>query len=83
MSAYVVTNTGRESSGPSSNYLFDVSRGGRKVAELSHDYRGDEYQMRLPGVGWISLPDRIIVGGGPKPLTNSKAGVQALDRLLG
>jgi hypothetical protein len=83
MSAYVITHAGRGSSEPFSNYLFDVSRGGQKVAELSHDYRGDEHSMRLPGAGWITLTDRIIAGGGPEPLTLSKAGVQALDRLLG
>ena len=83
MSAYVVTHAGRESGEPFSNYMFDVSRGGQKVAELRHDYRGDEHWMRRPGAGWVTLPDRIIIGGGPEPLMLSKGGVQALDRLLG
>jgi hypothetical protein len=44
MNAYTVTLAGRESGGPFSNYLFEVSRDVHKVAELSHDYRGDEHR---------------------------------------
>lgn len=83
MSEYEIAHAGRESSEPFSNYLFAVSRAGRKVAELSHDYRGDEHWMRLPGGRWVTLPERIIEGGGPQPLTLSSAGVKALDGLLG
>ena len=83
MSRYTVTHAGRESSEPFSNYLFDVSRDGLKVAELSHDYRGDEHWLRLPGGQWMALPDRIIEGGGPQPLALSSAGVKAVDRLIG
>jgi hypothetical protein len=83
MGAYEVGHAGRESSEPFSNYLFEVTCKGRKVAELSHDYRGDEHWMRLPGEQWIALPERIIEGGGLQPLTISSAGVKALDGLIG
>jgi hypothetical protein len=83
MSTYIVALAGRESAEPLSNYLFEVTRNGRKVAELSHDYRGDEHWMRLPEGRWITLPDRIIIGGGSQPLAISSSGVKALDRLLG
>lgn len=83
MSRYTVTHAGRESSEPFSNYLFDVFRDGRKVAELSHDYRGDEHWLRLPGGRWMALPNRIIEGGGPQPLALSSAGVKAVERLTG
>jgi hypothetical protein len=82
MSAFEVAHAGRESAEPFTNCLFEVTRNGRKVAELSHDYRGDEHWMRLPGGQWIALPNRIIEGGGPQPLAISSAGVKALDRLL-
>lgn len=83
MSAYAVVHAGRESGEPFANYLFDVFRDGRTVAELSHDYRGDEHWMRLPGGRWVALPERIIEGGGPQPLVLSSAGVKAVDRLIG
>jgi hypothetical protein len=82
MSAYEVAHAGRESGEPFSNYLFEVTRNGQKVAELSHDYRGDEHWMRLPEGRWISLVDRIIEGGGPQPLAISSAGIKGLDQLL-
>lgn len=89
MSEYEIAYAQRESSEPFSNYLFEVSKAGRKVAELSHDYRGEEHWMRLPGGPWIAFPEgildpeRIIKGGGPQKLTLSSAGVRALDQLLG
>lgn len=80
---YKVVHAGRESTEPFSNYLFEVTSNGRKVAELSHDYRGDEHWMRLPEGPWIPVPDRIIVGGGQQPLAISSMGVKILNRLLG
>lgn len=82
MSTYIVVHSGRESAEPFSNYLFEVTSNGLKVAELSHDYRGDEHWMRLPEGPWITLPHRIIVGGGPQPLAISSTGVKILNRLL-
>jgi len=83
MSRYTVTHAGRENCEPFSNYLFDVFRDGCKVAELSHDYRGDEHWLRLPGGRWMTLPNRIIEGGGPQTLALSSAGVKAVERLIG
>ena len=83
MSEYEIAHAGRESSEPFSNYLFAVSRAGRKVAELSHDYRGDEHWMRVPGGPWMTLPNGVIVGGGPQPLALSSAGVEAVEHLIG
>jgi len=83
MTLYTVTHAGRESDEPFSNYLFDVSRDGQKVAELSHDYRDDEHWMRLPEGRWVTLPERIIEGGGPQRLVLSLAGIKAIERLIG
>lgn len=83
MQAYAVTHAGRENGEPFSNYVFDVTIDGRKVAELSHDYRGDAHWMRLPNGPWIELPERIIEGGGPQPLTLSSAGVETVANLIG
>lgn len=83
MHAYVVTHAGRENEESFSNYLFDVTIDGRKVAELGHDYRGDAHWMRLPEGPWIELPERIIEGGGSQPLALSSAGVAALTNLIG
>jgi hypothetical protein len=83
MQAYAVTHIGRENGEPFSNYIFDVRVDGCKVAELSHDYRGDAHWMRLPNGPWIELPRRIIEGGGPQPLTLSSAGVEAVANLIG
>ena len=82
MSRFTITHAGRDSSEPFSNYLFDVSYDGRKVAELGHDYRGDEHWMRLPGGPWVSLAERVIEGGGPQPLTLSPTGERALENLI-
>ena len=82
MSRFTITHAGRDGSEQFSNYLFDVFLNGHKVAELSHDYRGDEQWMRLPGGPWISLAERMIEGGGPRPLTLSSAGKQALQNLI-
>jgi len=83
MSQYTVSHAGRESGEPFANYLFDVSQDGRKIAELSHDYRGDEHWMRLPGGSWVPLSERIIEGGGPQPLYLSAAGIKAVNNLIG
>ncbi len=83
MVPYVVTHAGRENSEPFSNYLFDVSQAGLKVAELSHDYRGDAQWIRTPGGKWNDLPGRILQGGGPEPLALTASGVKAVDQLVG
>lgn len=82
MQAFAVTHAVRKNDEPFSNYIFDVSVDGRKVAELSHDYRGDAHWIRLPNGPWIELSARIIEGGGPQPLTLSAAGVEAVTRLI-
>lgn len=83
MNRYTVARAGRENSEPFSNYLFEVFHDGRKVAELSHDYRGDEHSIRLPGGPWVTLPKRIIEGGGPQSIALSNAGIKAVDQLIG
>jgi len=83
MIRYTVTYAGRESGEPFAPYCYEVSRDGRKVAELGHDYRGDEHWMRLPGGPWIALPERIIEGGGRQPIHLSPGGIKALDDMIG
>lgn len=82
MRNFTVVHRGRESAAPFSNYLFDVVCDGRKVVELSHDYRGDERWIRKPGGPWTSLPERVLDGGGPQPLVLSPAGVRAVEALM-
>jgi len=83
MSRYTVAHAGRENNEPFSCYLYEVFRDGRKVAELRHDYRGDEHWLRLLGGSWVTLPERILEGGGPHPLALSKSGTRALDQMTG
>lgn len=81
---FTVSHAGREGTGSFSPYVFDVFSDGLKVAELGHDYRGDEHWIRLPGGDWIELPERVIEGGGPNlPLTLSAAGEKVVERLVG
>ncbi|MDP2260204.1 MAG: hypothetical protein Q8J89_10865 [Caulobacter sp.] len=82
MGGYTVSHAGRESSEPFSRYLFHVASDGKIVAELSHDYRGEEHWIRRPGDRWAALPERVIQGGGPAPLTLTSAGVRAVEQLL-
>jgi hypothetical protein len=83
VSKFAIVHRGRESAEEFSNYVFDVVCDGRKVAELSHDYKGDEHWIRLPGESWATLAERVIQGGGPQPLQLSAAGVRAVERLIG
>lgn len=84
MGRFTVSHAGRDGVGSFSPYLFDVFLNGLKVAELGHDYRGDEHWMRLPGGDWIELPERVINGGGPGlPLALSAAGQKAIEGLIG
>jgi hypothetical protein len=83
MIPYVITHAGRTSVEPFSNYLFEIFQDGRKVAELTHDFRGDDFCMRLPGGQWVAVSNRTLEGGGPQPLVLSLAGAKAVDRLLG
>jgi hypothetical protein len=64
MKSFTVTHAGRESSEPFSNYLFDVTDDGRKVAELSHDFRGDEHWIRLPGDRWAPYQSESLRAAG-------------------
>jgi hypothetical protein len=83
MSKFTVTHGRRDGDEPFSPYVFEVFFGGLKVAELGHDYRGDEHRIRLPGREWIELPERVIEGGGPNlPFTLSSAGEKAIERLI-
>jgi hypothetical protein len=79
--SYNVRALGKESSEPFSNYLYEISRDGRKVAELSHDHRGDEFFIRKPFGDWVAT-DRLIDGGGPEPLVITSVGSTIIDRLL-
>lgn len=84
MRKFTVSHAGRDGVESFSPYLFDVFADGVKVAELGHDYRGDEHWIRVPAGEWIDLPQRVIKGGGPNlPLTLSAAGEQAVERLIG
>ena len=82
MRRYTVAHAGRESDAPFSAYLYDVFRDGEKVAQLGHDYRGEDHWINLPEGKWIALPQQVILGGGPEPLTLSLVGVEAIERLI-
>ncbi|MDB5706966.1 MAG: hypothetical protein JWN66_4082 [Sphingomonas bacterium] len=83
MRKFDISHAGRDGAEPFAPYLFDVSSDGRKVAQLGHDYRGDEHWMRLPGSDWVELPERVLKGGGPGgPLYLSPEGIKAIQRLI-
>ena len=82
MATFTVVHAGRESAEPFSNYVFDVLVDGQRVAELGHDYRGDEHWIREPGGEWKALPGRVLAGGGPEPLELSLEGVRAVQALF-
>ncbi len=63
------------------NYRFDVLLNDKKVAEIEHDYRGDEHFVKRLHGEWIAT-DRIIVGGGPEPLELSTDGIAIINKLL-
>ena len=81
MSDFTVVRAGREEAGAFSNHFYRVHAGDRCVAELSHTYRGDEHFLRKPGGDWRPT-DRLIEGGGPQPLSLSKAGIKAIEGFL-
>jgi hypothetical protein len=62
-------------------YRFAILHDGRRVAEIRHDARGEDFQIRTSGE-WKPCA-RIFSGGGRLPLRLTPAGVQFLDRLLG
>lgn len=84
MKKFTVSHAVRDGVDSFSPYVFDVFSDGLKVAELGHDYRGDENWIRVPGGEWIALPERVVKGGGPNlPLKLSVAGEMAVERLIG
>jgi hypothetical protein len=74
----VIQNERKESFG---NYPYEIHLFGKKIAEIEHDYRGDEYFIRLPNGPWIET-DRILTGGGPEPLGLTPDGVSIVENLI-
>jgi hypothetical protein len=62
------------------SYRFAVSNGQKKVAEIHHDCRGEDFYVVLFDERAIST-DRILTGGGPTPIVLTDEGVAIIDRL--
>ncbi len=67
MAKYAITSIPREIGFAS--YRFAVFEGDRKVAEIEHDYRGEDFFVSTP-VGRGEATDRILTGGGPDPVSS-------------
>ena len=81
MSRYVVRDAGGERE-PFGDYLYDVFLDGRKVAEISHDYRGDDLAIYVAGQR-VDLDWSSFRGGGPEPVVLGDYAVRKLDEILG
>jgi hypothetical protein len=77
MSAYTVRSLPRDV--PFADYEYEILRDGVKVAKFSHDYRGEDVQMRTEA-GWRYC--EYILEGGPPPDAVSEAGARLLDAIL-
>jgi hypothetical protein len=74
----IVQHERKESFG---NYPYSVHLGGRKVAVIEHDYRGDEHYVRIPNGPWQAC-DKILTGGGPEPLGLTAEGNALISKLI-
>ncbi|MBI3677219.1 MAG: hypothetical protein HY243_11465 [Proteobacteria bacterium] len=63
------------------DYVYEISRDGRKVAELSHNHRGEDFFLRLTLGDWLPV-EKILTGGGPEPLKITEPGTKLLEELL-
>lgn len=82
MPDFEVVHRGRVSTEPFSGYLYEIRQADRKVAELTHNHRGEEYYIRAGGLGsWEPFED-ILEGGGARPLRVTSAGAALLSNYL-
>lgn len=82
MAEFEVIYNGRVSDEPFSNYLFEIRRAGHRVAELQHNYRGEDHHIRVGAFGEWEPFDGILEGGGQKSLRLSIDGAAQLERRL-
>lgn len=82
MVGFEVIYNGRVSDDPFSNYLFEIRRAGHRVAELQHNFRGEDHHIRVGAFGEWEPFDGILEGGGPQPLRLSVDGAAHLERRL-
>jgi hypothetical protein len=82
MSDFEVLHRGRVSPEPFSGYLYEIRRADEKVAELTHNHRGEEYCIRAGSFGSWEPFENILEGGGPQPLRVTSAGAALLSDYL-
>ena len=80
MSRYVVLDAPGERE-PFGDYNYDVFLDGKKVAEISHDYRGDDLAIYVAGQR-VDLAWSSFRGGGPEPVELGDYAVGKLDEIL-
>jgi hypothetical protein len=62
------------------SYRFAVSNGQKKVAEIHHDSKGEDFCVVLFD-GRVISTDPILTGGGPTPIVLTDEGAAIIDRL--
>jgi hypothetical protein len=78
MSEFSAAHSGRERGG----YVYEIRHRGHKVAELWHDFRGEEPHIRISSLAEWTPFEKILEGGGPEPLRLSTEGEALLSEYL-
>lgn len=79
MRDFEVIHRGRDASG---SYLYEIRENGRKVADIQHNHKGEEYFIRRSSLHEWREFDDVLEGGGPEPLRISASGVDRLSVFL-
>jgi len=82
MSEFEVIRRGRDGAKAFAPYLYEIRKGGQKIAEYRHSYRNEEHEIRRSSLGQWEEFDDILEGGGPQPLQVSSSGADALSQYL-
>ena len=75
--AYSVRQRDREATA-GADYVYDIFRDGKKVAEFRHNFRGEDTELRTTG-RWIAVQD-ILVDDQSPPHRVSDRGAAILDQ---
>lgn len=79
MNTFEIIHRGRADHG---GYLYEVRKNGRRVAEVRHNHRGEEFEIRVSSLGDWEPCEPIIDGGGPEPLRLTYDGAALLLKHL-
>ena len=79
MSRYTIRKAPGERE-PFGDYEYEIFLDGEKVAQFSHDFRGEEPVLQTAGAWRYCI---ALKGGGGEPLEVTEEGARALDEMLG